>query len=173
MATTTGFSITAFFFFSVGAYFALNRLNIVSFARKYKFLLIPFYTILLIITTIYDGTNTAIGQKVYPLFVCSGVFIAFLIASWCIRRWNIKPSKFLVSCCFFIYAFHAVNIPILGMPLYRINRALHQLIPGISGIEDGVCYIITPFITAFVCILVLMIARKLFPKLTLLFSANK
>lgn len=34
---TPGFHITAFFYFSTGAYFALNGLNIVSYACKYKF----------------------------------------------------------------------------------------------------------------------------------------
>lgn len=169
---TPGFHITAFFYFSAGAYFALNGLNIVSFACKYKFIFIPLSVILFIIAIIYDGNDTVIGQNVYPLFVCSGVFTAFIIGSWCIRKWNLKPSKFLVSCCFFIYAFHGVWIPLLGSPLWQTNKVLHMLIPGATGIEDGICYIITPFITAFVCIVVLIIARKIFPKLTLLFSGN-
>lgn len=170
---TPGFHITAFFYFSTGAYFALNDLNIVSYACKYKFIFIPLSAILFIITIIYDGVSTVIGQNVHPLFVCSGVFTAFIIGSWCIRKWHFKPSKFLVSCCFFIYAFHAVWIPVLGSPLMQTNRVLHLLIPGVSGIEYGICYVIAPFITAFVCIVVLIIARRIFPKLTLLFSGNK
>lgn len=170
---TPGFHITAFFYFSVGAYMALNGINIVSFARKYKFLFIPVCVILFIITTIYDGCNTVIGQNLHPFFICSGVFTAFIISSWCIEKWNVKPNRFLVSSCFFIYALHTIDIPLLGSPLGGTNRVLHLLIPGTSAIEDTICYILSPFITAFLCIAVLMLSRKLLPNLTLLFSGNK
>ena len=36
-----GFSITAFFYFSTGAYFALNKMNIIQFVEKYKLLFVP------------------------------------------------------------------------------------------------------------------------------------
>lgn len=168
-----GFNVTAFFYFSTGAYFALNELDIVSFARKFKYLFLPLSTMLLVITIIYDGPNTDVGQNTLPLFVCCGVFTAFIISSWCVEKYNIKPNKFLVSCCFFVYAFHGVSIPLIGSPLSRTNSILHQLIPGTSGIEDGICYIAAPFATAFTCIAVLMIGRKFLPRITLLFSGNK
>lgn len=168
-----GFHITGFFYFTTGVYFALNEINIVSFARKYKILFIPLSYILLVVTAIYDGQNTIIGQNIYPFFVCCGVFTAFIIASWCISRYNVKPNKFLVSSCFFIYAFHGVYLPLLERPLAKIINVLHLLIPGNSGIEEVVCYILAPFVTAFVCILVLMIGRKFFPKITLVFAGNK
>lgn len=169
----SGFHITAFFYFSTGAYFALNRLNIVTFANKYKYLLIPVCACLLVVTTIYDGTNTVIGQNVYPLFVFSGVFTAFYLASWCISNYDVRPNKFLVSCCFFIYAFHGVGLPLIGTPLVLITRVLHKIIPGNTGIENGIVYLFAPFLTAFMCIVVLMVARKMFPKITLLFSGNR
>ena len=55
-----GFHITAFFYFSTGAYFALNKINVIQFVDKYKLLFIPICIILLVATTIYDGNNTAI-----------------------------------------------------------------------------------------------------------------
>ena len=38
-----GFHITAFFYFSTGAYFALNKINVIQFVDKYKLLFIPIY----------------------------------------------------------------------------------------------------------------------------------
>lgn len=168
-----GFQISAFFYFTTGAYFALNKINIVQFSNKYRFLIVPMCFVLLIPTVIFDGVNTIIGQNVYPLFVCTGVFTAFIIASNCITKLNVLPNKLLVSSCFFIYAIHGVGIPLIGTPLSFICRALHKVIPGNSGIEEGLCYLVSPFLTAFVCIVVLTMARRVLPKTTLLFSGNK
>ena len=169
-----GFSITAFFYFSTGAYFALNKINVIQFVDKYKLLFIPICIILLVATTIlYDGNNTVIRQNIQPLFVCTGVFTAFFVASRCIIKYNIMPNKMLVSSCFFIYAIHGVDLPRIGTPLELTTRVLHYIIPGNTGIEEGFCYIISPIVTAFLCILLLMFARRSFPKLTLYFSGNR
>ena len=168
-----GFHRTAFFYFSTGAYFALNKINIIQFVDKYKLLFFPVCIILLVVTTIYDGANTVIGQNIHPLFVCTGVFSIIYVAAKCITKYNIKPKKSLVSSCFFIYAIHAVGFPLIGSPLMLTRRILHYVIPGNTGFEEGFCYLITPIATAFLCILLLMLARRLFPKLTLYFSGNK
>lgn len=168
-----GFSITAFFFYTTGAYFALNRINIIQFANRYKIFLIPVCLILLVVTTIFDGTNTVIGQNVYPLFVCTGVFTAFFVASTYITTYNIRPNKLLVSSCFFIYASHGVDFPITGSPLFFTDRLFHRIFPGHTGLEELICYIASPLVTACLCVLLLVFARRLFPKTTLYFSGNK
>lgn len=168
-----GFSITAFFFFTIGTYFALNRINIVEFSNKHKIFLLSIYIILSAVATIYDGKNTTIGQYIMPIYICTGVFTAFLIASKCIERYNIMPRKILVSSCFFIYAFHLVGLPIIDAPLYTINRILHAVLPGDTEVENIICYLLSPFITALFCTLTLSFARNIAPKMTLLFSGNK
>ena len=168
-----GFHITAFFYFTTGAYFALNRINIVQFVNNYKKYYLPVCAILLIITIIYDGTNTIIGQNIYPIFICTGVLSAFYIASVCIKRYNFKANKLLLSSCFFIYAIHGVGLPIINSPLSFTQQMLRQLIPGNTNTEVGICYMLTPFITAFLCIFVLQVGRRIFPRTTLLFSGNK
>lgn len=168
-----GFHITAFFYFSTGAYFALNKINVVQFVQKYKIIFIPTCLTLLIFATVFDGANTVIGQNIHPLFVCTGVVAAFYVASLCITKFNIRPNNLLVSSCFFIYAIHGVGFPIIGSPLSLTVRVLHKIIPGNTGIEEGFCYLASPFITASLCIVILMVGRRLFPKLTLYFSGNK
>lgn len=168
-----GFSITAFFFYSLGAYFALNGMNIVSFVKRFKNLILPLAIFLLCACTVYDGAITVIGQNIYPFYICSGVFAAFYIASFFVERYHLKPNKFLVSSCFFIYAFHAVGVPVIGSPLSLSRRIMHLIIPGQSTLEEGICYLTSPFLAAFICILALIIFKKLFPKLSLLFSGNR
>lgn len=168
-----GFHITAFFFFSTGAYLALNKMNIVQFSNRYKLLFLPTCFVLLVAATIFDGANTIIGQNIYPFYICAGVFSAFYIASVFITKWNVRPNKLLVSSCFFIYAFHGVSIPVIGSPLSFTRYLLHKIIPGSSVIDEFVCYLASPFISAYLCVFALKISRRLFPKLTLYFSGNK
>lgn len=168
-----GFSITAFFYFTLGAYFALNRLDIVSFVNKYRHVFVSVSIILLIVTTIYDGLRTVVGQNVYPFFIFTGVFTAFYLASLCITKYAIKPNKLLVSSCFFIYAFHVFPIPGIGNPMSISIGIIHIIIPGNSGIEEGLCYVASPFLTAILCLFVLTIVRKIFPQIALLFSGNR
>lgn len=165
-----GFSITAFFFYSLGAYFAINGINLISFVKRHHYIIIPIAILLLCACTIYDGTNTIIGQNIYPFFICSGVFAAFYIVSVFVERYHLTPNKLLVSSCFFIYAFHAVNII---SPLSLSCRIIHLIIPGQSTLEEFICYFAAPFLTAFICLLTLNILKKLFPKLTLLLSGNR
>lgn len=167
-----GFHITAFFYFTTGAYFALNKINIIHFSQKFK-IFIPIFLILLVVTTIFDGTNTVVGQNIYPLFVCTGVFTVFFVASTCIDLYDIKPNKLLISSSFYIYAIHAVVFPIIGSPLWFTRSMLHKVIPGNTGFEEVFCYLVSPFVTACLCILLLMFARRLFPKLTLYFTGNR
>lgn len=168
-----GLNITACFFFVTGAFFALNSINIVKFSNKYKLIFVPVSLILLIITIVFDGANTVIGQNVYPLFVCSGVFTAFYVASSCIQRFNIRPNKVLVSSCFFLYAFHGADLPIIGSPLSFVTKYMHNIIPGSSGIEEVICYLASPLVTAILLVLLLLAFRRILPKTALLFSGNK
>lgn len=169
-----GFSITAFFFYSLGAYFALNGMNLVLFVKRFKNFILPLAILLLCACTMYDGTNTIIGQNIYPFFICSGVFAAFYIASFFVEHYHLKPNNFLVSSCFFIYAFHGASFfPLIGSPLTLSRRIMHLIIPGQSTLEEGICYLTAPFLAAFICILTLIIFKKLSPKLALLFSGNR
>lgn len=168
-----GFSITMFFFFSLGAYFALNKINIVQFVTKYKYWFVLPAMVLMVVCVVFDGGNTPIGQIFYPFFVCTGVFTAFYFASLLVSKYQLRSSKYLVSSCFFIYAFHVLYLHNIGSPLSRVLKALHHLIPGTSLAENVVCYLFSPFLTALLCILVLFLFRKILPRTTLLFSGNK
>lgn len=168
-----GISVTAVFYFTTGAYFAVNELNIIEFASKYKRLLLPMYALMLVLTTMYDGMNTLVGQNLYPICICLGVFTAFHVASQAVIRYNMRASRLLVSSCFFIYAFHCLPIPIVGSPLHVVRAVLSRLIPDDCVMEKIAIYLVTPFVTAALCIVVLIVLRKLFPKKVMLLSGNK
>lgn len=174
-----GFDISAWFFFSVGAYFAINKINIIRWASKYAIIFVPLSIVLLSASVVYDGLSTVVGQNIIPLYVCVGVPSVFYLACLCISKLRMKPNKFLVSGCFFIYAFHAVELPVVGSPIHCVSRLIAGCLQKISGEEilsyagQSTVFFVSPFVTIIVSLLLLEIARRLFPKLTLLFSGNK
>ena len=168
-----GFNILALFYFSIGAFFALNHINIVLFARKSRFVLVPASIILLVISTMFYGCQHIIYGNVFQLFILSTVFTSFYVASLCIEKHVAKPNKLLVSSCFFIYALHNVTIPGIGTILMQSHNISQALIPSNYWTGRVICYLVTPFLAATACIIVLVIARKICPKITLYFTSNK
>jgi Acyltransferase family. len=89
-----GFSITAFLFFTLGAYFSLSKLNFVEVFRKYKAIFYIISLILLLTAIWYNGESTSIGcyaKKIYILFGAPAIiclFSEFTISD------RIKPSVF-------------------------------------------------------------------------------
>jgi surface polysaccharide O-acyltransferase-like enzyme len=166
-----GFSSTAFCYFSLGAYLAINRYNIVDLVHRYKHTILPIALVLLLSLTYFGGLKTRVGGNLDPIFYLFGVFAAFYIASELIMRYHIKPNKLLVSSCLFVYAMHYLTPK--GNLWEKSLQMLHAIIPGQSGFEDIVCYVLTPFLTAAICIAIYAVGRKFLPKITLIFSGNK
>ncbi len=168
-----GLDIESVFFFTTGAYFAINKLNIVEFVHKYKYIILPTSLILLVVCTIYDAGRTDIGHNIIPFYVCTGVLTAFFIASTCISKYNMKPNKLLTSACFFIFAFHEVPLPFIDCLLNYVQNIIHSIIPGHSISENSFCYITAPFITAAICILIFMILKKIAPRVVKVICGNR
>jgi len=168
-----GFSITALFFFGTGAYFALQKLNIVQFSTKYKYYFVLGSFFLIILSVICHKGNLILYGTARSLYTCTGLFTAFYLASQSIKRYNIIPNRFLVASCFFIYAFHVVPLPVIGNPLAFPSLIIHKVIPGSPAIANGLTYLLSPFITAVIGLLILKIARKILPKTTMLFTGNR
>ncbi len=171
--TMPGFSITSCFFFSLGAYLALNEINIIKAVHKYRMLIMLFFLILFCFAVYYDGSPNLIGQTIYPLYICFAVLAAFYIASWSALTFKIKPNKFLVSNCFFIYALHGA--PIIGAVtvLTASKTIVTMCVPFESGLVELLIYLITPFVAVTICIVALKLLYLISPKIAMLFSGNR
>lgn len=176
-AQIPGLGIESIFFFSLGSYFALEKLSIVEFARKYKYIIMPTWGILLVVCTIYDAGRTDVGHYAIPFYVCAAVFATFYLASLFIVKYGIKPKKFLVSSCLFIFAFHEMYIPVIGCLLKFVQQTIQQIIQFIFSVdsiaEESVCYIATPPLTAAICIVVFISLMKIAPGLTKTICGNR
>lgn len=168
-----GFSITALFYFALGAYFAINNRNFVRISRKYSHITIPLSILLFILCVYYDGTRTIIGDNLMRFYVVTTVFVSFSIASALNEKYRIKANPLLVKGCFFVYASHTVAIFAWYTPMGLAECILHKTIPGESGLEEGICYILVPFLAAALCILTYMLLSRFLPKVCAILSGNR
>ena len=98
--------LTAYFFFSWGAYMSIwGKDMLVEFGR-YARLSVVFYFLLgfLYIILMRYCPDAALFVKQINIFV--GLLFAYNLAAWCLRRGIFKPHAFLASASFFIYVSH-------------------------------------------------------------------
>lgn len=164
---------TSCLFFSLGAYLALNKINIVVVVKKFRALILPVAIGLWIAASAYDGRHTSIGAYLFTFYILFGVPTMFLLASLLVERFGVRPNKTLVSGCFFIYASHLAFFPVVRTPLSIVNGRLHSLIPGNSSLEGLVCFICAPLLTAMLCLVMLGLLRKICPRIANVLAGNK
>ena len=109
----------AYFFFSLGGYICIEKVNIILFFRKQKYLLYVIYIscsvylfmhLLPYIDSHYSGGQsfTGVAGCIYKLMTPIGILCFLSVADQIVMSKIIKPSKFLAKISFFIYAGHAL-----------------------------------------------------------------
>jgi Acyltransferase family. len=162
-----GFGISAFFFFSLGAYFSLNKLNFVEVFRKYRSMFYSISLILLLIAIWYNGESTSIGYYAKRLYILFGVPAVVCLFSEFIIKDRIKPSKFLANSSFFIFALHMLII--LPYTMAIINKLLPSNLPIVMIIK----YFSYSIITVIICLLIYGLMRKIMPKTLSILTGNR
>lgn len=154
--TVPGFGITAFFFFSLGAYFSLNKRNLIVFSRQAWLIFLTLSLILFVPCIYFCGVRSWVNLIVDRVYTISTVFSLFIFSSWVVQKYRIRPLPMLINSCFFVYAAHTIFI--LGIAL----RVMQIIIPGNGLIKEWICYLTTPFLTAGICVTLYYILTKYF-----------
>jgi len=160
-----GFSITTFFFFSLGAYFSIFSKNMVISLRTGKFCWYFLATVSMLLTTYYDGSY--VKEYFYPIYVLTGVISAINIASYLIEYKGVKPNNILSKATFFIFATHMILL------LAMVKRGLDKLIkfdtPSILLIK----YLTAPLLTISICLCLYLLMTKFTPKMLNLLTGSR
>lgn len=98
--------LTAFFFFSWGAYMSINRKDMLQMFSRFFRLSVVIYVLL--------GVAHVVAAHCYPeacpiikkLNVFAGLFFAYNVSAWLLRHNICKASPFLAASSFFIYVSH-------------------------------------------------------------------
>ena len=100
--------LTAFFFFSFGAYMSINRRDmLVEFGHLSKFSVVSYVLL---------GAGYVLSQHYFPaaapmlkqMNILAGLLFAYNLAAWLLKRGICKVNPFLASASFFIYVSHSL-----------------------------------------------------------------
>ena len=160
-----GFRISAFFFFSIGAYLSMNKKNLVIEFRRIKF---PCY--LLAGFTAFYATylyGSEYFKYIIPIYVITGTISILNIGAYLLENKKNQVNPILAKSSFFIYAIHTLLI--LGL-VKQINAFFSS--------EDAVFfllirYLISPFLTVTICLGIYLLVQKFTPKLLALLMGNR
>jgi len=162
---TPGFSITAFFFFSMGAYFSIHGKNMIIELRKYRICWLLVALITIIISTYFDGSKT--NDYIFPVYVLSGVITIINAASFLLEREYIRVVDTLSKASFFIYAIHTILILDFTRVLFD-----HILKPQGSVILI-IKYFTVPVISIFVSLCLYCLMKKIIPNILRILTGNR
>ncbi len=158
--------LTAFLFFSCGAYFSIKNKDMLSvFGRYFKFALFAYSIFSLAYAfTMTDNPEMASCMKKFNQF--AGLVVAYNISALLIEKKKLRVNKFLSSSSFFIYSSNWII-------MYNVESIISKLIRPESGISVFVIDIITIVVTVSLLLTVFYVLRRYSPKLLKVIAGRK
>ncbi len=152
---TPGFSIMAFFFFSIGAYLGIHDKNMVEVFCKKKYLFSIIALITLISSVVLNGTE--ITKLTTPLFLITGVVSVFALSANYIQKKNSVININLSKSSFFLYCMHTIFV-------LSISHAICNKIFGTKNMVGiNISYLVTPFLCTTICLVIFFSLKRLTP----------
>lgn len=156
--------LTAIFFFSLGAWFSLNRRNFVEdFKSFYPFGVLVYFIIALATILTRDTLS-------FEFISRSGILlglVAFIaITAHYVNKGSWRASVFLTGSCFFVYAFHQ-------LPLNAIVRLWFKFIHPVYDWQFVLIYFTAPIVIVAIDLLFYALLRKYFPKFVAIITGGR
>ena len=157
--------VSAYFFFSWGAYMSVQGIDFIALFKKYGPLCLVIYLLCgtTYLVAIDNHWITAICKLlstiVFPIAV-------FNTASWLIASKGVKTSAFLSSASFFIYITHC-------MLVHRVTKVLFVLINPSCDIAISATYIVSCITTVSILLITFLILNKYSPNLLKVIAGRK
>lgn len=106
----SGFNITAFFFFCLGALLQLNSIDFAKILLRFSNVIFFLAVVLLIFDSAYEGHRTIVGNIIYPFWIVFGsmffVCLSVKIVEYCKKNKHNILFYNLSKTSFFVFAFH-------------------------------------------------------------------
>lgn len=160
---TPGFSIEAFFFYSLGAYFSITQRSFIDIVKPHTALLGCLFigmTILIMLTRSYEYV---IYFKRLVIVIGMAFTIALSATFIEIEKW--KTNHFLSQSSFFIYAYHIIALPVIFKMLSSI--------PITSDIIAIIVYFLWAMIAIFLGLVLYFVMTKWMPQTTKLITGGR
>lgn len=155
--------LTAFFFFSWGAFYSIRRLDFIMISHK-----LPLIPVLYLVVVIADVATReqAYHSYIHDIGILLGGVSAVIITSSLLKMGKIRVNHFLAGSSFFIFALHYLIVNNMGsivLALVHVN----------SPYTSIVIYFLVPALTILICLGLYKLLRKYCPALTSLLTGGR
>lgn len=154
-----GFSKLGFLFFSIGAYFSINKIEFAPLFEKYRLYTSCLAIPILIGMVLLYGNNYSAYYSFRDAFTIAGSASVIGIVSSLINKDKIREKEFLSNSSFLIFAAHNVFL------LFIITSHLKRIMPGASQMVLILNYFAAPTITIAILLGCYYLMHKLTPRL--------
>ena len=159
--------ISAFLYFSIGAYLSIYNKNMVEeFGRLFKISMIiyPLFSFLAIIATKYELYNNS--QIFKQISVFGFLVLAYNVSIFILKYTPMRAGKILSHASFFIYVAHTLVFA-------RVTKVLFMLVNPDNGIETIFTYTLSVTLTILSLLLVFMLMKKRIPRILQFVTGRK
>ncbi|HOU69510.1 MAG TPA: acyltransferase [Paludibacteraceae bacterium] len=162
----TGLSSQAIFYFSLGAFFSLNKINLVEWSGRFGFCWIIASVVLLFLMNIYG--EAYVGGLFYPCCVIA----FFVVGAFFVSKGKLNMPPLLLQSGFFVYAFHVLTIGqthILQLCLNVIGCLLDKE----TTLGSFLYYCGGTLLAAFACVLIYFLMKRFMPRVLMLLTGGR
>lgn len=159
---------STFFFFTMGAYFSVNRIDMItSFRKTFKISSVLFFLFVAVQIFLYQiNAESPLITFFKSINIVIGLFFAFNIASYLIEYKGITPNKFLAAGSFFFYVSH-------GLLIWNILKGLIIIIKPATSICLISIHLLAILITTAIVLCTFFLIYKYSPFLSQILAGRK
>ena len=159
-----GFSIIGFFFYSLGAYYAIFSKGMAELFKKFSPLAYVLAVALLLGLLVTFGRHWS-AQYILRFFQIVGVISTFNLAT-IFAKDGVSLVSRLADSSFFIYASHIFL-------LTAIAFILSKIIPGTGQLLLAIKYLLAPALTIVICVTLFQIMKRVCPQFLSIICGNR
>lgn len=161
-----GVNPVAFFFFSLGAYSKIMRIDLLKKIRTFGFLSLCVYLFIIVVLLFHCSEDTLGLWLLHSVGKLFGMVAVLWLTSSLIARFHWKENVFLSKSVFFLFAFHIV-------PLTLVIKFAFKVIPVYSEGTLLAIYLLSPAITAVVGLSLYALLKRYLPKLSVYLTGGR
>lgn len=158
--------LTAFFFFSWGAYMSISQKDMLSEFHRYFKTSLCLYPLLALLHIASTYEFPWASDTIKRLNVLVGLFFAYNVAAWLLKRRICKVSPFLASSSFFIYVTHSLMCSEMLKTLFLLFRP-------VSDIGVLLAHVLATTLTVSSLLLVFWLLRQYTPSFLKVIAGRK
>ena len=158
---------SALFFFSLGAFMSINKMDMIQTFGSANFVSVILYTILSVfLYFLHNSDKTMLYSGLKSINIFIGLIVLFNLSVYLLKNGYCKVNKLLSSSSLFIYISHML---ICG----RILKLIFVAIEPQSQVAIFACYIATIFITLILLMSIFITMKRYTPKLLTFITGRK